>query len=55
KVPLWLFSPNNDIVYSIGHPTVNSIMDKFLGVIPLPNIDIRNPLIKPHQNANVGE
>ncbi|MCE3216184.1 hypothetical protein HAX54_005314, partial [Datura stramonium] len=49
------FSPNNNRVYSIKHPTINSVMDKFLGVIPPPNTDIRNPLIKPHQNANVGE
>ncbi|MCD7453989.1 hypothetical protein HAX54_023056, partial [Datura stramonium] len=49
------FSRNNNRVYSIKHPTVNSVMDKFLVVICPPNTDIRNPLIEPHQNANVGE
>ncbi|MCE2055774.1 hypothetical protein HAX54_043375, partial [Datura stramonium] len=49
------FSPNNNNVYSIKHPNVNSVMDKFLVVIPPPNTDIRNPLIKPHKNANVSE
>ncbi|MCD7446701.1 hypothetical protein HAX54_014472 [Datura stramonium] len=49
-----VFSPNNNRVYSIGHPSVNSVVDESLGVIPPPNTNVRNPLIEPHQNANVG-
>ncbi|PHT34772.1 Agamous-like MADS-box protein AGL62 [Capsicum baccatum] len=46
-----VFSPSKTSVYSIGHPCVLSVVDKFLN--PPPDTDSPQPLAKPYQNKDV--
>ncbi|MCD7471599.1 hypothetical protein HAX54_012170, partial [Datura stramonium] len=54
EVATVIFSQSNS-VYSIGNPSVNSIVDRFLGVNPPPDVVVPNTSSKPHQNAYVDE
>jgi len=49
-----VFSPSNK-PYSCGHPSVESIMNRFLGENPPTDTDAPNPIVIAHQNANTDE
>ncbi|KAK4713389.1 hypothetical protein R3W88_019296 [Solanum pinnatisectum] len=51
-VAVVIFSSSNK-VYSCGHPSIELIVDKFLGENPQPDSDAPNPTIVAHQNVNV--
>jgi len=60
-VAIVIFSSRNKI-YSCGHPSVEFIVDKFLGENPQPDTDASNPdtdapnpIVVTHQNAYVDE
>ncbi|XP_049381143.1 agamous-like MADS-box protein AGL62 [Solanum stenotomum] len=46
-----VFSPSNK-PYSCGHPSVESIMNRFLGENPPTDTNAPNPIVIAHQNAN---
>lgn len=46
-----IFASRNK-VYSVGHPSVESIADRFLGENPPPDADTPNPIVVPQQNDN---
>ncbi|KAG5577595.1 hypothetical protein H5410_057729 [Solanum commersonii] len=48
------FSASNKS-YSCGHPSVESIVNRFLGENPLTDADAPNPIVISHQNANIDE
>ncbi|XP_004229068.1 agamous-like MADS-box protein AGL62 [Solanum lycopersicum] len=54
NVAIVAFSPSNK-VYACGHPSLESIVDKFIGENPPPETDDPNPIIVAHQNANIDE
>ncbi|XP_049347747.1 agamous-like MADS-box protein AGL62 [Solanum verrucosum] len=54
NVAIVVFSPSNK-VYACGHPSVESVVDKFVGENPPPDTDDPNPIIVAHQNANIDE
>ncbi|XP_004229573.1 agamous-like MADS-box protein AGL62 [Solanum lycopersicum] len=54
NVAIVAFSPSNK-VYAFGHPSVESIVNKFVGDNPPPDTDDPNPIIVAHQNANIDE
>ncbi|XP_004229071.1 agamous-like MADS-box protein AGL62 [Solanum lycopersicum] len=54
NVAIVAFSPSNK-VYACGHPSVESIVDKFVRENPPPETDDPNPIIVAHQNANIDE
>ncbi|XP_006356387.1 agamous-like MADS-box protein AGL62 [Solanum tuberosum] len=49
-----VFSPSNK-PYSCGHPSVEFIMNRFLGENPPTDTDAPNPIVIAHQNANTDE
>ncbi|XP_049381145.1 agamous-like MADS-box protein AGL62 [Solanum stenotomum] len=49
-----VFSPCNK-PYSCGHPSVESIMNRFLRENPPTDTDAPNPIVIAHQNANTDE
>ncbi|WMV55644.1 hypothetical protein MTR67_049029 [Solanum verrucosum] len=49
-----VFSPSNK-PYSCGHPSVESIMNRFLGENPPTDTNAPNPIVIAHQNANTDE
>lgn len=44
-VTIVAYSPSNK-VYACGHPSIESIMDRFLGEDPTPKTNDPNPIIK---------
>ncbi|KAG5628085.1 hypothetical protein H5410_013303 [Solanum commersonii] len=54
NVAIVAFSPSNK-VYACGHPSVESVVDKFVEENPPPDTDDPNPIIVAHQNANIDE
>uniref|UniRef100_M1E017 Mads box protein n=2 Tax=Solanum tuberosum TaxID=4113 RepID=M1E017_SOLTU len=49
-----VFSPSNK-PYSCGHPSVEFIINRFLGENPPTDTDAPNPIVIVHQNANTDE
>ncbi|XP_004229572.1 agamous-like MADS-box protein AGL29 [Solanum lycopersicum] len=54
NVGIVVYSPSNK-VYSFGHPSVESIVERFLGEDPTASTNDPNPMIIAQQNANEDE
>uniref|UniRef100_A0A3Q7EF97 MADS-box domain-containing protein n=1 Tax=Solanum lycopersicum TaxID=4081 RepID=A0A3Q7EF97_SOLLC len=54
NVAIVAFSPSNK-VYACGNPSVESIVDKFVGENPPLKTDNPNPIITAHKSANINE
>ncbi|XP_015082426.1 agamous-like MADS-box protein AGL62 [Solanum pennellii] len=55
EIVIVIFSPG-DKVFSFGHPSVGTLVDRFLGRdLPPPNNDVHNQLIVAHREAGIRE
>ncbi|WMV25344.1 hypothetical protein MTR67_018729 [Solanum verrucosum] len=56
EIVIVVFSPSDKGVFSFGHPSVNTLVERFLGRnLPLPNNDVHNQKIVACREAGIHE
>ncbi|WMV25405.1 hypothetical protein MTR67_018790 [Solanum verrucosum] len=56
EIVIVVFSPGDKGVFSFGHPSMNTLVERFLGRnLPLPNNDVHNQQIVARREADIRE